>query len=171
LVAACQRHGERAANDSLKARVVTAGIGEISATAGGTQTLSVLRFIADQVDIRAGDTVEWTNQDPVTPHTVTFGTEPMGLALFVPSAIPPTTIGVDTDGELHAVINSPGESVNSGLIRAAFQDQMGKPQTDLGVTRFRVTFKSGGAFPYICGLHDTLGMKGTVMVFPKVPPK
>ena len=29
--------------------MVTAGIGEISATAGGTQTLSVLRFIADQV--------------------------------------------------------------------------------------------------------------------------
>jgi plastocyanin len=166
LVAACQRHGECAANDSLKVRVVTAGIGEISATAGGTQTLSVLRFIADQVDIRAGDTVEWTNQDPVTPHTVTFGTEPMGLALFVPSAIPPATIGVDTDGALHAVINSPGESVNSGLIRAAFQDQMGKPQTDLGVTRFRVTFKSVGAFPYICGLHDTLGMKGMVMVFP-----
>jgi len=44
LVAAGQQHGECAAHDSLKARVVAAGIGEISATAGGTQTLSVMRF-------------------------------------------------------------------------------------------------------------------------------
>jgi plastocyanin len=69
-VAGC---GECAAPDSLKARVVAAGIGEISATAGGTQTLSVMRFLADPIYIRAGDTVEWTNQNPVEAHTVTFG--------------------------------------------------------------------------------------------------
>ena len=69
-VAAC---GQCAAQDSLKARVVTAGTGEISATAGGTQTLAVMRFLADQIIIRRGDTVEWTNQNPVEPHTVTFG--------------------------------------------------------------------------------------------------
>ena len=88
LVAAGEQHGECAARDSLKARVVTAGIGEISATAGGTQTLSVVRFIGDKIQIRAGDTVEWTNQDPVTPHTVTFGTEPANI--FAPSPDPPT---------------------------------------------------------------------------------
>ena len=45
-VAAC---GGCAAHCSLKARVVTAGIGEISATAGGTQTLAVMRFQADPI--------------------------------------------------------------------------------------------------------------------------
>jgi plastocyanin len=169
-VAAC---GECAAHDSLKARVVTAGIGEISATAGGTQTLSVMRFLADQIHIRAGDTVEWTNQNPVEAHTVTFGTAPIGLAIFSPSAIPPATITMDTDGALLAVITSPADNVNSGIIAAAAQDPnsgMGN-QTPLGLTRFRATFPNPGTFFYRCLLHDDLGMKGVVMVFPKVPPQ
>ena len=165
-VAAC---GECAAHDSLKARVVTAGIGEISATAGGTQTLSVVRFLADQILIRAGDTVEWTNQDPVKPHTVTFGTEPIGLAIFAPFRRP---VPMDADGALHAVITSPAPNVSSGIIAAAAQDpDSGSPQTPLGLTRFRATFPNPGAFPYRCLLHDDLGMKGMVIVFPKVPPQ
>jgi plastocyanin len=165
LVAACQQHGEGAAHDSLKAPVVTAGIGEISATAGGSQTLSVVRFLDDKLVIRAGDTVEWTNQDPVTPHTVTFGTEPENI--FAPSG----NLTMDPDGALHAVITSNADNVSSGIIRATLQDQTGSPQTPLGVTRFRVTFKNAGVFPYICTLHDTLGMKGMVIVFPKGPPQ
>jgi len=159
LVAAC------AAHDSLKARVVTAGIGEISATAGGSQTLSVVRFIGDKIVIRAGDTVEWTNQDPVTPHTVTFGVEPANPA--PPSPTPPSLnpkMTVDADGALHAVITSPADNVSSGFIAAGAQDQTGSPQTPLGVTRFRVTFPNPGVFPYKCALHDTLGMKGMVIV-------
>ena len=169
-VAAC---GECAALNSLKARVVTAGTGEISATAGGTQTLSVMRFLADQIFIRAGDTVEWTNQSPVEAHTVTFGTAPTGLAIFSPSAIPPATITTVADGALHGEITSPGDSVNSGIIAAAAQDPnsgMGN-QTPLGLTRFRATFPNPGTFPYRCLLHDDLGMKGMVIVFPKVSPQ
>ena len=100
LVAAGQQHGECAAHDSLKARVVAAGIGEISATAGGTQTLSVMRFIDDNIQIRAGDTVEWTNQDPVTPHTVTFGPEPTPD----PTSPSPNPLPVDAEGVPHVVI-------------------------------------------------------------------
>lgn len=37
---------------------VIAGIGEISTTVGGAQTLSVLRFTADKMIIHAGQTVE-----------------------------------------------------------------------------------------------------------------
>jgi plastocyanin len=161
LVAAGQQRGECAAHDSLKVRVVTAGIGEISATAGGSQTLSVVRFLDDQIHIRAGDTVEWTNQDPVTPHTVTFGTEPANIFLPFPNNLP-----MDPDGSLHAVITSRSDNVSSGVIAAGMQDPVfGSPQTPLGVTRFRVTFPNPGAFPYICTLHDTLGMKGMVIVY------
>jgi plastocyanin len=36
----------------------------------------------------------------------------------------------------------------------------------LGVTRFRVTFTQPGVFPYICALHDGMGMTGEVIVLP-----
>jgi plastocyanin len=167
-VAAC---GECAAHNSLKARVVTAGTGEISATAGGTQTLAVMRFLADQIFIRAGDTVEWTNQNPVEPHTVTFGT--VSFVLGTSPFPPELSMHPDPDGALHAVINSDADNVSSGIISAAAQDPnsgMGN-QTPLGLTRFRATFPNPGTFPYLCLLHDGLGMKGTVIVFPKVPPQ
>ena len=167
LVAACQQHSRCAAHDSLKVRVVTAGIGEISATPGGTQTQSVFRFIDDEIHIRAGDTVEWTNRDPVTPHTVTFGKEPDDIFATFPPDLPR-----DADGALHAVIKAPGESFSSGVLAASPQDMVsGSPQTPLGATRFRVTFLNAGVFPYICTLHDDLGMKGMVIVHPKVSPR
>jgi plastocyanin len=164
-VAGC---GECAAHDSLKVRVVTAGIGEISATAGGTDTLSVMRFLPHQINIRAGDTVEWTNQNPVEPHTVTFGTRPVGFLIFAPS----TNVTTDTDGALHGTVNSPADNVNSGILAAAAQDQNDGGmvnQTALGVTRFRVTFPKPGTFPYRCLLHDDIGMNGIVLVFPNPP--
>jgi plastocyanin len=160
------QHGECAGCDSLKAHVVTAGIGEISATPGGTQTLSVVRFLNDTIQIRAGDTVEWTNHDPVTPHTVTFGVEP--AIIFNPTP----NLTKDPDGAMHGVVSSLADNVSSGVFGAAAADTVaGSPQTPLGLTRFRVTFPNPGVFPYFCTLHDTLGMKGMVIVFPKVPPQ
>jgi len=40
------------------------------------------------------------------------------------------------------------------------------PQNNLTKTEFRVTFAKAGTYNYICALHDTLGMKGTVVVLP-----
>jgi len=138
---------------------VSAGIGEIVATGGGSHTMSVLRFLRGTTVVRVGDTVEWTNLDPVTPHTITFGTEPADNNM---------TVGVnpnpDPDGARHAVINSTSDDVNSGRIVAAPQDRTGLAQAPLGVTRFRVTFTRPGVFNYICALHDELGMVGKVIV-------
>lgn len=141
---------------------VTAGVGEISATAGGHETLSVMRFIRPKTVIHVGETVEWTNSDPVTPHTITFGIEPA-------NRMPPSAnVTVDADGARHAVINSPSENVHSGFIVAAPQERIGLAQSLLTntFTRFRVTFTHAGVFPYICALHDDLGMKGKVVVLP-----
>jgi plastocyanin len=100
-------------------------------------------------------------------HTVTFGTAPTGLAIFSPSA----NVTTDPDGALHAFINSNADNVSSGIIAAAAQDPNGMGnQTPLGLTRFRVTFNKAGTFPYVCLLHDDLGMKGMVIVLP-VPPQ
>jgi plastocyanin len=163
---ACRQHGDQGEHHhSIDAHLVTVGVGEISATAGGSQTLSVVRFIDDKIYIHAGQTVEWNNHDPVTPHTVTFGTEPANIL-----GPPVGHITTDPDGALHATISSSADSVHSGLIVAPPQERLGVPESPpeppLGVTRFRVTFTRAGTFPYICALHDNLGMKGTVFVFP-----
>ncbi len=140
---------------------VTAGIGEIVATTGGgTQTVSVMRFLRGSIVVRVGDTVEWTNLESVTGHTVTFGIEP-------PDPIPPSAgVTVDSDGARHAVIGSPTDNVNSGALAATRQDLVGRADVPLGVTRFRVTFTSPGTFHYFCSFHDDLGMVGTVIVRP-----
>ena len=138
---------------------VTAGIGEVVANGGGFQTLSILRFMDPTKTIHAGGTVEWTNLDPATPHTITFGVEPR-------DPVPPVNTTLDADGALHGIINSSADSVHSGLIIAAPQDNLFQPTPPLSVTRFRVTFTHPGVFPYICALHDGLGMKGEVIVLP-----
>lgn len=144
---------------------VTAGIGKIVATAGGSSTLSIMRFFNHTTTIHVGDTVQWNNNDPVTPHTVTFGTEPPPDQLFPPSSnVDPG--GPGTDGALSATISSKKDSVHSGFLMATGQDQVGLPQNNLTKTEFRVTFTKAGTYQYICALHDDLGMKGTIVVLP-----
>ena len=122
--------------------------------------MSVMRFLNSRIVVRVGYSVEWTNLDPVTPHTVTFGTEPADPR---PKSADVTSA---PDKALKTVLNSPSDSTNSGLIVAEQQDRTGSAQTPPGVTRFRVTFNSPGVFKYICALHDELGMDGRVIVVP-----
>jgi plastocyanin len=113
---------------------VTAGTGEIVATAGGSGTLSVVRFMQPTKVVHVGDTVEWTNSDPVTAHTITFGTEPA-------NPIPPSgNVTVDPDGARHATVSSTSDNVHSGFISASPKDEIGLPQPPPSLTRFRVTF-------------------------------
>jgi plastocyanin len=146
---------------------VTAGVGEIASTPGGLQTHSLVRFVKGKIEIHAGDTVEWSNSDPEEPHTITFGPEPDDL--FDPSP----NVTRDPDGGLRAVLNSPSDSVHSGFILQALDDQPGTPVNSnpnnaiaLNPTRFRVTFMQPGTYNYLCALHDTLGMVGQVVVLP-----
>jgi plastocyanin len=139
---------------------VNAGAGVIAATPGGTENLTLMRFDHEMIYIHAGETVEWSNSDPTAAHTITFGTEPA-------DAMPPSiNVTLDPDGARHAVIGSPTDDAHSGFIVAASQERVGFAQLSPGVTRFRVTFTNPGTYPYICALHDELGMKGTVVVLP-----
>lgn len=147
-------HHDRSAN------AVAVGVGKVVANGGGHDTVSLMRFVEPELVIRAGATIEWTNFDPITPHTITFGEEPQ-------NPIPPSgNVTVDADGALHATISSTSDSVHSGFIMSAPQERIGLPQAPLGTTRFRVTFTKGGIYPYICALHDDLGMKGRIVVLP-----
>jgi plastocyanin len=139
---------------------VTAGTGSILATGGGSNTLSIVRFMHPDKIVHVRETVEWTNDDPITPHTITFGVEPA-------NPMPPSTnVTMDPDGALHATVSSPKDNVHSGFIAAAPQNQIGLPQPPLSITRFRVTFTRPGIFEYKCVLHDNLGMVGRVIVLP-----
>lgn len=140
---------------------VTAGVGEVLATAGGTQVGSLVRFLHGTIQIHVGDTVEWSNLDPQEPHTITFGTEPANP--FPPSP----NVTLDADGVRHATINSISDNVHSGFIAATFQDFPGLiSENPLSPTRFRITFAEVGTYNYKCVLHDNLGMVGKVVVLP-----
>jgi plastocyanin len=140
------------------ANAVTAGLAAIHSNGGGSQSVAVMRFFGERIFVRVGDTVEWTNRATPAAHTVTFGIEPF-------NDVPPSPgITLDEDGARHAVLSSPNQSVNSGLIGVLGQETIGDPETPLDITRFRVTFTAPGVFNYFCALHDDLGMKGTVVV-------
>jgi len=139
---------------------VSAGDGVIIATPGGSENLALMRFQHESIFIHAGETVEWSNSDPTASHTITFGAEPT-------DPMPPSSnVTLDNDGARRATISSPADSAHSGFIVAAAQERTGLAQLPVGVTRFRVTFKQPGVYPYICALHDELGMKVTVIVRP-----
>jgi plastocyanin len=118
-------------------------------------SVTVFRFLPGRIVIHAGQTVTWNNVDAEVPHTVTFGAEPPGgpFGSFGPSgAAVPGAPGTPN----HATLGSPGTAANSGFIGA------GLP---FGTT-FTATFTAPGTYNYICALHDTLGMKGTIVVLP-----
>ena len=146
---------------------VKAGAGEISSTPGGLQLSSLVRFVKGTITIHVGDTVEWTNDDPIEPHTITFGPEADDPA----NPFPPTAdVTVDADGALHAVLNSPSDIVHSGAILQPFTDEPGLTTAfntlAFNPTRFRATFKQAGTYNYHCVFHDNLGMVGQVVVVP-----
>jgi plastocyanin len=157
---AYQLQGRKYDTGQTSALTVTAGVSTILATGGGSQTIAVMRFLGTTTVVHVGDTVEWTNLSTPVNHTITFGTEPA-------NDMPPSQgVVVDLDGVRHAVINSASDNVNSGFLGAPNQETVGQPQAALDFTRFRVTFNSPGTFNYICAIHDTVGMKATVIVQP-----
>ncbi len=140
---------------------VTAGIGQVLP---GLGSIAVPRFLPDRRVVHVGQAVTWTNRDPETPHTVTFGSLPQDQVPPGPtvnevpvSAGPPGgTPGTVTVGQ--ATLNAPPtrtQWLSSGYIGADF----------LGPT-FTATFDAPGSYPYYCALHDTLGMRGSIEVVP-----
>lgn len=142
--------------------------------------MAIMRYFPQEITVTVGDTVEWVNQGPDEPHTVTFlppgGVEP-------PPAGPGSTPGGTADpsdsavtGSITAVSSTTSNGCggtggftcfSSGLIGPSNQDQTGLPQTPTGVTRVLVQFNSVGKFSYYCTLHDDVGMKGEVNVVAK----
>ena len=104
---------------------VIAGVGEIVATGGGLQYRTVVRFLPGEIRIHEGESVLWTNLDPTEPHTVTFGTEPVGFvptlyslppALFLPAGPPIPNPPVTCTLAMTTDCKNPGTGVVIGTI-------------------------------------------------------
>ena len=102
---------------------------------------SGMRYVPSTLAVHTGDTVTWTQPDPQEVHTVTFGDEPAD-----PFAPP-------SGGSLHTGAGN----YNSGPL---------SPGQSYGLT-----FQQPGTYSYICTLHDTLGMTGTIVVSGTAPPR
>jgi plastocyanin len=133
--------------------------GEAVVDAEGGQYLAIVHFLPRTIRIHAGETVEWINTDPMEPHTITFGPEPMNPKTLV-TAMP------GPDGTPQARISSPTDGVSSGFLEAAAQDRPFLPESAPAATRLRVRFTRPGTYHYICGLNDVNGDVGTVIVLP-----
>lgn len=124
------------------------GTGIEVAVGGGNGVSTVMRFFPSDLTIQVGDTVTFVNRDPFTPHTVTFGAEPPGgdQGLVAPAnrSVPFNT-ATDYDGSFN---------LSSGFLLSSL------PWGNM----FSVTFTAPGTYGYICGLHDLMGMVGTVTV-------
>src|SRR6266700_3005112 len=97
---------------------VVVGAGKTLANGGGHNTISLMRFVQPELVIHAGATVEWTNDDPSMPHTITFGTEPGDT---FPPAHYRTADGIQLElplaGKvfLHRAAHARGQAVINGL--------------------------------------------------------
>ncbi len=136
---------------------VAAGLGVTSVQGLGTD--SILRFAPPTIEINAGESVTWTNQDINAPHTVTFGLELPG-----PPGAPPGFLPYGG-----ASISSTSAQVNSGfLISQELIDYLNVssliPPGFVVTRQVTYTFPKAGTYHYFCALHDVVGMQGTVIV-------
>jgi plastocyanin len=148
-------------------------VGKVVSTGGGWQYGSEFRFIdplgnvitkTHPMVVKQGQTVEFTNLDPVEPHTITFGCPtddadcPVGGG---PGAFVDTngSLGTAADGARFAVMNGPFDpadeqnrdagsvdEINSGLLIAQAQDRAtgtvplsGTPGTAVGLAQVSPT--------------------------------
>jgi plastocyanin len=131
----------------------------------GDGSVSRMRFAPMNLTIRAGDSVEWNRGDVETPHTVTFlsgGKEP-DLVLVEPQQRGPPKFVLNPVAQMPAggKVYSGKGYFNSGAIWGTMLPLPG-PHS------YNLTFDTQGTYKYLCIFHDYMGMKGQIIVLPKV---
>jgi plastocyanin len=130
--------------------------------------IDLMSFFPSKVNVRPGDRVEWTlSSTDQAPHTVTFlnGAQEPGLimaggetppvlyvnpAVLFPTPIPPTPP------------TPPTQLTRTGLFNSGLLDPT-SPMKSYSIVVGNVT---PGPLKYLCLLHDTSGMKGSLTVLP-----
>lgn len=115
-----------------------------------------LRFLPQDLVIRAGEWVRWINPDPDAPHMVTLapgGGLPEGPP---PEDVDPIAAAFTKTGNVYDGTNF----VNQPVVR----NPMFQPP---GITdRAEIQFTAPGTYTYFCIIHAQLGMVGTITVLP-----
>ncbi len=119
---------------------------------------TVYRFPVQTLTINRGDTVSWVMQDPTELHTVSFGVGKryFDIATMLPQKHGPPTLLVTPD-----VMAPSGGNVQRG---AGFYNSGFMMTEGPGVRSYTLTFTKKGTFHYTCAVHDTFGMKATIVV-------
>lgn len=147
--------------NDLRARAATSVSGPGGSTTwfvrAGTDSrnglLDLLSFPGGDLTVAQGDTVVWYVDDRA-PHTVTFRGEggsteelvPQGDRLVFGPGLLPARPSAIYDGT---------SFYNSGLLGL---------DNPIGGNLYALTFGTPGSFQYICVLHESLGMTGTINV-------
>jgi plastocyanin len=112
------------------------------------------------VTINVGDTVEWEQDDPETPHTVTFPGDGAAPEFILVEGQPPQVKLI-----VNPVALAPaGGSIYSGTVLAnsGFMPGVDSPQP--GPRTYALTFDKPGTYNYLCVIHGSIGMVGSVTV-------
>jgi plastocyanin len=117
------------------------------------------RFSPEDIEISAGDTVEWSSPTPHSFHDVIFGDEPEGFLIEPQPAGPPKVF-------INAAVAFPmGSNVHTGT-GVYGSGTIGGPEDppEVGIPSYSLTFAETGRYEYICAYHYHNGMDGTVVV-------
>lgn len=154
----------RAAKAEIKPAVTNADgtMTHFIAMGFGIGQIDFLRFFPRRVLVHPGDTVVWEmTASNDAPHTVTFlnGAEEPGLVVPVEQQNGPPVLYVDPATLLPS---QPAPTLlRAGLYNSGLMLPM--PGSSFSMEVGDIT---AGPLPYLCLLHDTSGMKGTLVVLP-----
>jgi len=122
--------------------------------------IDLMRFFPSKLRVRPGDKVEWAlSLSNDAPHTVTFLNGQPEPGLVVPE---PPVLYINP-AVLFQYPSSPVTLTRSGIYNSGLLDPNAGPTTYSQV----IGDITPGPLPYLCLLHDTSGMRGTLIVLPK----
>lgn len=108
----------------------------------GDGLTAVMRYFPQHIVIHVGQTITFTNRDPMEPHTVTFG---------------PTAASGDATPYGNPKAFDGSTPLNSGFL--------GMAPGWFGTT-YTVKFVKAGTYAFRCDLHEYMGMVATIVVLP-----
>ena len=127
--------------------------------------IDLMRFFPGKLRVRPGDTVKWAlSPNDVAPHTVTFlnGRAEPGLIVAGAASGPPVLYV--NPAVLFPSSLTPTPLTRSGIYNSGLLDPTSGGPTSYSWVIGHIT---PGPLPYLCLLHDTSGMRGTLIVLPK----
>ncbi|MDA1347892.1 MAG: hypothetical protein O3A47_03375 [Chloroflexi bacterium] len=127
-----------------------------------TTKVDEMRFVDEEVEIEAGDTVTWSWTASQSPHTVSFvpdGEEPPTLILAEPENDPPLPPTLNP-----AVFNpSGGDRLPAeGVVSSGFRLNPSLDPDSAGT--YSLIFSKPGVYSYVCLLHPAQGHAGRIVV-------